>query len=164
MKKNILLLFGLLSVVISCNKLEVYNQFDDGFAENRWQAKDAKTYDFTIDDDTKLYNITFRFSHVYDYQFNSIPINFTIINPNGETQNKQIDLQIKDASGKELAECSGDFCDLNYKLEEKIKLQKGNYKVIVSHSFNGPYLPNVLGVGLKVEEDKKVDTVFGVKL
>jgi len=150
MKKNIFLLFALFFVVISCNKLEVYNQFDDGFAENRWQENDVKTYDFTIDDDSKLYNITFRFSHVYDYQFNSIPINFTIVNPNGEKQIKQIDLQIKDTSGKELAECSGDFCDLNYMLEENVKLSKGNYKIMVSHAFQGPYLPNVLGVGLKV--------------
>jgi len=155
MKKNIFVLFGLFFVVISCNKLEVYNQFDDGFAENRWQATDVKTYNFTIDDDTKLYNLTFRFSHIYDYQFNSIPINFTIVNPKGETQNKEIDLQIKDASGKEMGECSGDFCDLKYKLEEMMKLEKGNYKVIVSHSFEGPYLPNVLGVGLKVEKVKK---------
>lgn len=154
MKKNIFTLFGLFFLIVSCNKSEVYSKFDDGFPENRWQEKEAKTYDFTIDDDSKLYNITFRFSHVYDYQFNSIPIHFTIVNPKGETEKKQIDLQIKDASGKELAECSGDFCDLNYKLEENIKLLKGNYKIIVSHSFEGPYLPNVLGVGLKVETVK----------
>ncbi len=154
MKKNIFTLFGLFFLIVSCNKSEVYSKFDDGFPENRWQEKDAKTYDFTIDDDSKLYNITFRFSHVYDYQFNSIPVNFTIVNPNGETEKKQIDLKIKDASGKELAECSGDFCDLNYKLEENSKLLKGNYKIIVSHSFEGPYLPNVLGVGLKVETVK----------
>jgi len=154
MKKRIFLLFGLLFVVISCNKSEVYSKFDDGSPENRWEQKDTKTYDFTIEDDTKLYNITFRFSHIYDYQFNSIPINFTIVNPKGETQIKQIDLQIKDTSGKEIAECSGDFCDLNYKLEENIKLTKGNYKIVVSHAFQGPYLPNVLGVGLKVEEIK----------
>jgi len=154
MKKNRVLLIGMFFLLISCNKLEVYSKFDDGFPENRWEQKDTKIYDFTIDDNSKLYNITFRFSHIYDYQFNSIPINFTIVNPKGETQIKQIDLQIKDTSGKEIAECSGDFCDLNYKLEENIKLTKGNYKIVVSHAFQGPYLPNVLGVGLKVEEIK----------
>lgn len=162
--KKAVLVFGLFFLAISCNKLEVYNQFDDGFAENRWQKTDVKTYEFTIDDTTKLYNITFRFSHVYDYQFNSVPIHFTIVNPQGEEQKKEIDLQIKDASGKELAECSVDFCDLNYKLEEKVQLQKGTYKIIVSHAFEGPYLPNILGVGLKVEVDKKVDAVLGVKM
>jgi gliding motility-associated lipoprotein GldH len=153
--KKIIYCFGFLLIVLtSCNKSYTYDKFDDNFKENRWEEKDSKTYDFAIDDDTKSYDITFRFSHVYDYQFNSIPIHFTIINPKGEEQKKQIDLQIKDASGKEIAECSGDFCDLNYKLEEKTKFLKGNYKIIVSHSFNGPYLPNVLGIGLKVEEAK----------
>jgi gliding motility-associated lipoprotein GldH len=148
---------------VSCNKSEVYNKFDDGFTENRWQKNDVRTYEFTIDDTTKLYNITFRFSHVYDYQFNSVPIHFTIVNPQGEEQKKRIDLQIKDAAGKELAECSVDFCDLNYMLQQKVQLQKGTYKIIVSHSFEGPYLPNILGIGLKVEEDKKGDTVRGGK-
>lgn len=153
--KKIICCFGFLLVLFtSCNKVSIYDKFDDNFKENRWEEKDSKTYDFAIDDDTKSYDITFRFSHVYDYQFNSIPIHFTIINPKGEEQQKQIDLQIKDASGKEIAECSGDFCDLNYKLEEKTNLLKGNYKIIVSHSFKGPYLPNVLGIGLKVEEVK----------
>ncbi len=153
--KKAVLLFGLFFLAISCNKLEIFNQFDDGFAKNRWPKTDVKTYEFTIDDETKLYNITFRFSHVYDYQFNSVPIHFTILNPKRDEQKKQTDLQIKDASGKELGECSVDFCDLNYMLEEKVQLQKGTYKVMVSHSFDGPYLPNVLGVGLKVEEAKK---------
>ena len=155
MKKNVFILFYILTLFSSCTQSTLYNQFDDDFTENRWQKTDVKTYEFTIDDTTKLYNITFRFSHVYDYQFNSVPIHFTIVNPQGEEQKKQIDLQIKDAAGKELAECSVDFCDLNYKLEEKVQLQKGTYKVMVSHAFEGPYLPNILGVGLKVEEAKK---------
>lgn len=154
MKKIILVVSFILVLFASCNKTSLYDKFEDNFKENRWEEKDSKTYDFSIDDESKLYNITFRFSHVYDYQFNSIPIHFTIINPKGSAQKKEIDLQIKDASGKEIAECSGDFCDLNYKLEENVKLLKGNYKIIVSHSFKGPYLPNVLGVGLKVEEVK----------
>ena len=153
MKKSILSLLCLV-LIVSCNKTTVYDRFDDGFLDNRWEQKDIKTYDFTIDDATKLYNVTFRFSHVYDYQFSNVPINFTIINPKGEVQKKQINLQIKDVSGKELAECSGDFCDLNYQLEENVTLLKGNYKLIISHSFEGPYMPNILGIGLKVEATK----------
>ncbi len=163
MKKSVLF-FGLFFLLISCGSSDGFDQFDDDFEENRWQENDAKTYEFTIDDDTTLYNITLRFSHIFDYQFISVPINFAITNPNGEEQKKQIDLQIKDSSGKELAECSGDFCDLKYLIEEKVKLQKGNYKIIISHSFEGPYLPNVLGVGIKVEPDKEIKSVLGVKI
>lgn len=151
MKKSTLLLFSLLLFTVSCNKSEVFNQFDEGFPDNRWEAKDAKTFEFAIDNDSKLYNITFRFSHIFNYQFASVPLRFTIVNPAGEQEERTIDLQLKDSNGKELAECSVDYCDLNYRLEENVKLQKGNYKVIVANAFEGPYLPNIIGVGLKVE-------------
>lgn len=154
MKNTTLLFVGLFFLLISCNKKAVFDQFDTDFESNRWLEKDSKTYDFTIDDDSKLYNITFAFSHVYDYQFSSVPLNIKIVDPSGKEDPMTIDLQIKDASGKQLADCSGDVCDLFFKIKEKTKLQKGNYKAIISHSFSGPYLPNVIGVGLKVEEAK----------
>lgn len=154
MKNTTLLFVGFFFLLISCNKKAVFDQFDTDFESNRWLEKDSKTYDFTIDDDSTLYNITFAFSHVYDYQFSSVPLNIKIVDPSGKEEPMTIDLQIKDASGKQLADCSGDVCDLFFKIKEKTKLQKGNYKAIISHSFSGPYLPNVIGVGLKVEEAK----------
>lgn len=154
MKNSTLLFVGFFFLLISCNKKAVFDQFDTDFESNRWLEKDSKTYGFTIDDDSKLYNITFAFSHVYDYQFSSVPLNIKIVDPSGKEEPMTIDLQIKDASGKQLADCSGDVCDLFFKIKEKTKLQKGNYKAIISHSFSGPYLPNVIGVGLKVEEAK----------
>jgi gliding motility-associated lipoprotein GldH len=154
MKKATLLFVGFLFLLISCKEKAVFDQFDTDFESNRWLEKDVKTYDFTIDDDAKLYTITFAFSHVYDYQFSSVPLNIKIVGPSGKEETMTIDLQIKDASGKQLADCSGDVCDLFYKIKEKTKLEKGAYKVTLSHSFTGPYLPNVIGVGLTVEEAK----------
>jgi gliding motility-associated lipoprotein GldH len=152
--KKINLIFCLLLAFSSCNKSAIYNKFDDGFEENRWQKTDVKTYAFSIDDESKLYDLTLRFGHVYDYQFDSVPINVSITNPTGQVEKLLINLKIKDENGKQLADCSGDVCDLNYKIKEKTKLTKGNYAVAISQSFNGAYLPNVLGVGLKVEEVK----------
>lgn len=150
MKAKITLLFAALTLFVSCDKSKLFSQFDTFGEDNRWQKSDAKVYEFTIDDDSQLYDLTFRFSHVYDYQFDSVPIAFSIENPKGEKENFNIDLAIKDSSGKQLAECAGDVCDLKFKIKEKIKLTKGTYKVTVSQSFNGPYLPNVIGIGLDV--------------
>ena len=121
MKNTTLLFVGLFFLLISCNKKAVFDQFDTDFESNRWLEKDIKTYDFTIDDDSKLYNITFAFSHVYDYQFSSVPLNIKIVDPSGKEDPMTIDLQIKDASGKQLADCSGDVCDLFFKIKEKTK-------------------------------------------
>lgn len=154
MKTKTLLFLSLFAILTSCSKLNQYKEFVSFGEENHWQKAAAQTFEFDITDDVKLYNIVFKFSHVYDYQFASIPINFTIENPKGEKENFSVDLAIKDSSGKELAECSGDVCDLDYTIKEKTKLQKGLYKVTISHSFEGPYLPNVLGIGLNVESVK----------
>ena len=83
-----------------------------------------------------------------------VPINFIIENPAGEKENITIALKIKDSSGKQLAECAGDVCDLYYKIKEKTKLQKGKYKITIFHSFKGPFLPNVIGIGLSVAPKK----------
>lgn len=154
MKTKIIFLLSLFTILISCSKQSQFSKFVDFGETNRWQKPDIKTFEFDVTDDSQLYNLIFKFSHVYDYQFNLVPINFSIENPAGEKENITIDLKIKDSAGKQLAECAGDICDLKYTIKEKTKLQKGKYKVVISHSFEGPYLPNVIGIGLDVESVK----------
>lgn len=151
--KSKFLLFIIFSLFFSCSDNH-FRQFDILPEDQRWLSADTKVYEFDIENDTQFYNIVFQFSHVYGYQFASIPLNVTILSPDGKTEELNIDLKIADNSGKQLADCSGDVCDLFYKIKEKTKLQKGNYKITVSHSFNGPFLPNVIGVGLAVENVK----------
>lgn len=153
MKIRFLFTFFIFSLFISCSDNH-FRQFDILPEDQRWQASDKKIYEFDIENETQLYNITFQFSHVYGYQFASIPLNVSIESPDGKKENISIDLRIADNSGKQLADCSGDVCDLFYKIKEKTKLRKGKYKITVSHSFKGPYLPNVIGIGLNVENVK----------
>lgn len=151
MKTKALFFMGFLTLLISCNESKVFSKFDMGFPNNRWEKTNEKTYAFSITDEAKPYDVILRFSHVYDYQFASIPIAVKITDPSGKEEKLSIDLKIKDDSGKQLADCSGDICDLDFKIKNKAKLSKGNYTIAISNSFNGPYLPNVLGVGLNVE-------------
>jgi gliding motility-associated lipoprotein GldH len=151
--KTKFLLFIILPLLFSCSDNH-FRQFDTLPDDQRWLASDIKTYEFDVENDTQFYNIVFEFSHVYDYQFTSIPLNVTILSPDGKTEQIAVDLKIKDESGKQLADCSGDVCDLFYKIKDRTKLQKGKYKITVSHSFNGPFLPNVIGIGLTVENVK----------
>lgn len=151
--KTKFLLFIILPLLFSCADNH-FRQFEILPEDQRWLASDEKTFEFEIENDAQLYNLVFQFSHVYGYQFASIPLNVTVLSPDGKTENLDIDLKIADDSGKQLADCSGDVCDLSYKIKEKTKLQKGNYKITVSHKFKGPYLPNVIGIGLAVENVK----------
>lgn len=154
MKNTCFTLIAVLLLFSSCKKTEVYRKFNDDFVENRWENNAVQSFDFSIEDDKQLYDVVLNFSHVYDYQFESIPLTVSIFNPKGEEEKLSFDLKIKDENGKELADCGGDFCDLKYKIKGKTILQKGNYKINISHNFKGPYLPNVLGVGLEIEKTK----------
>ena len=155
MKTKIILLAFLVFSVTSCLKHGgIYLKFEELPENHQWKKLDAKTFQFTIDNEEQLYDISFKFSHVYDYQFNSVPIDFVMENPNGTKEKISIDLKIKDNTGKQLADCSGDVCDLSYTIKENVKLSKGTYKVTVSNNFKGPYLPNVIGIGLEVTGKK----------
>ncbi len=154
MKTKTLLLLSFLTIFISCSNHQ-YSEFTTFGEENHWQKTDVKTFTFDITDDSQLYNLSFKFSHVYDYQFASVPIQFEIESPDGKTEKLAVDLAIKDSTGKQLADCSGDVCDLTYKIKENTKLHKGKYTIKVSHNFQGfPYLPNVIGIGINVDSVK----------
>ncbi len=141
-------------LLISCSEKTDYKKFIKLPEDHRWLKSDSKIFEFTIDDDKKLYDVTFEFSHIYDYQFASVPIKIDVKNPSGEEEFHNIDFNIKDSKGKPLADCGGDICDMSMNVLEKTKLLKGKYQIKVSHDFNGPYLPNVIGVGIKVTQSK----------
>lgn len=154
MKAKIILLLFTTTVLFSCSEKGIYNKFIEFPENHRWFKSDKKTFNFTIADDTKLYDVVFKFSHVYDYQFDSVPIRIDITNPSGESEFHTIDFNIKDSSGKPLADCSGDVCDMTMKIIEKSKLTKGMYKIEIYHDFKNSYLPNVIGIGLEVDSIK----------
>jgi gliding motility-associated lipoprotein GldH len=154
MKSKFIFPFLTIFLLISCSEKTDYKKFIKLPEDHRWLKSDSKIFEFTIDDDTKLYDVTFEFSHIYDYQFASVPIKIDVKNPSGEEEFHNIDFNIKDSKGKPLADCGGDICDMSMNVIEKTKLLKGKYQIKVGHDFDGPYNPNVIGVGIKVTQSK----------
>lgn len=151
--KNIFSSFFII-ILISCSEKTEYSKFIRLPENHRWLKTDTKLFEFTIVDDSKLYDIAFEFSHIADYQFASIPIKIDIKNPSNKEEFHNIDFNIVDKNGKPLADCGGDICDLSMKIIEKTKLVKGKYQIKIGHSFKGEYLPNVIGIGVKVSQAK----------
>lgn len=146
--KVIALLF--LIVLASCNGNKVYDQFETDFDDNRWPKTDIRTYDFEITQGATNYNMALHFSHVYGYQFPSVPLTVTIENPDKTITTKNINLEITDENGKDRGDCAGDICDLYTNVFENQPLPVGKYKVTISHQFQGEFLPNILGLGIEV--------------
>lgn len=140
----------LLILLCSCNQNTVYEQLDTNFSDNRWMKNDTRTYNFTIAEAARNYDVVLHFAHSQGYQFASVPLTVVIENPDKTVTNKTITLDIVAEDGKDKGECAGDYCDLYYTFITNEQLAAGPYKLSISHSFQGDYLPNILGVGIEV--------------
>lgn len=140
--------------LFSCEKSGVYQKMDAEFKDNRWFKTNSKTHSINIEEDSS-YTLFFEFRHVYDFQFQKIPIQFTIEYPDGTMSVEKIILSVKDKNGKDKGECMGDVCDLRQVIFKNKRLKKGNYTIRISNQFNGEYLPNVIGIGLQMVGAKK---------
>lgn len=143
--------FTLLLICFSCDSKFVYNEFDSDFENNRWFSENKRTFEFLIEKEVEA-SIILHLGHIYDFQFESIQMDIKITYPDGNTETNPIDLKMKDNSGKDLGECTGDICDLYFTLKDKQSLKKGKYKIVIANKFNPPYIPNILGVGIQVKK------------
>jgi hypothetical protein len=139
--------------VLSCKKTVVVKDVNTEFVEKQWPAADAKKFEFKLKKDIESGDIKLLFSHVHDPQYGTVPVSVTLESPSGEKENFFMNLQLKDADGNDLSDCSGDICDLYTTLKEGVKLSKGTYKVRVENKFAYAYLANVLAVGVTVERE-----------
>lgn len=145
----------LFTILQSCNKNEVFNDFQNDFENNRWAKNDIKVFEFNNTESNGLYVIKLQLSHIYDFDFAEIPIEVELIAPSGTKEVLLIDFKLKDPSGKEIGDCTGDICDVYCTIKSNTKLQNGTYTIKVKNNFPGVYLPNILGVGVIVEKNKK---------
>jgi gliding motility-associated lipoprotein GldH len=149
MKAKIIAMLAILFTLNSCDKSKVYSGFDKDFPDNRWMKSDVRIYNFSIEEKGR-YVIDFDFSHIYDYQFETVPITTDLLFPAGIHAFNKVNLQIK-SDGKEVGDCSGDYCDLSATIYPAHTYEPGKYSLKVSHRFQGEYLPNVLGIGITVK-------------
>lgn len=136
-------------MLFSCDNQTIYKQFDSNFEHNRWQRADVRSYEFTVEQ-AKAYDLFIDFSYVAGVQFAQIPITVEITTPDGKITQESNVLQTKDSQGDESGDCAGDYCDLRHTVFQKKELEKGNYKIRLKNEFNNAFLPNVIGIGIRV--------------
>lgn len=153
MKKIPFLTVLLLCLLSACDKQNVYKDFDRSFDENRWLKSDIKTYDFVLEKAGK-YDLQIDYSHVAGFQFTEIPIRIEIIAPSGAVTGENYMIQTKDANGNDLGDCTGDLCDIRQTLFKSRELAAGNYKVRLINEFDNDYLPNTIGLGIRLNISK----------
>ena len=153
MKTNFAL-FALVLALLSCSKNKVYDDFDSNFDNNRWDASDVRVFEFDIAQLESFCELKIHFGHISGFQFKEVPLEVEITFPDGKSEMLPVTLKLIDESGNDIGDCTGDICDVFQNIKTFQNLEKGKYKVLVKSKFTGPYLPNVLGVGIIVEKQK----------
>ena len=143
--KKIAILLLMMIVIISCDKKQVYRNFENDIAAQRWNESDEKTHSFEILEDDKNYNVYVEISHVFGSEMNEFPVNFEVTKPDGSVEKGEVIVNFKNT------ECLGDVCDVKFLVKEKLKLKKGKYIVKFSPKSKFGFVPNIIGVGLSVE-------------
>ncbi len=144
MKKTALLVFALIAT-LSCDKKQVYSNFENEISGQRWAENDIKTHEFEILEDNKNYNVFIEISHVLGSEMNEFPVDFEVTKPSGSVEKGEVLVNFKNS------DCIGDVCDVKFLIKEKIQLNKGKYKVRFSPKSKFGFVPNIIGVGLSVE-------------
>lgn len=134
----------MLFVTLSCDRTQVYREFENNIEAQRWKEKDVKTHTFEILEDGKNYSVFIEISHVFGSEMNEFPISFEVTKPDGSIEKGEVVVDFKNG------ECLGDICDVKFLMKEKIALKKGKYIVQFSPKSKYGFVPNIIGVGLSV--------------
>lgn len=151
MKKLIFLLPVLL--LLSCSKDTVYSETIDDFENNRWQKGDIKVFKFDINKDMESASVRLRFSHTFDPQYKTVPLDVSVNKPDGKRDNMHVNFQLVDKDGNGHSECDGDICEVKTSIMNDMPLAHGTYTVTVENKFYGAYLPNIEALSLDVENN-----------
>ncbi len=150
MKIKLLSILFFSLALISCNEKKIYDKLDKNFTDNRWQKAELKTFEFSIEEEARNYDVNVHFAYLSDFVINPVPMSVTILHPDNSEEKKEINIVVKNKDGKETGDCGGDYCDIRESIFKNEALKKGNYKITIQQNFDGPYLPNVNGIGIEV--------------
>ncbi len=135
-------------LLLSCDGKSVFREFER-FESNRWFKNKVQTYDVTIDE-TGLYDVMIDFSHVHGVKLPEIPVQLAIESAEKKTIMATAVLELKDLNGNDLSDCTGDICDLKQTVIKSESFSAGKYTIRLSQTFAHEYLPNVIGVGIRL--------------
>jgi hypothetical protein len=144
--KNMIILFCLSIFILSCNKNQVYREFENEINAQRWTENDVKKHEIWLEESGK-YDVYIEISHVVGTEMDKFPVEIKLDN-NGKIETFTHVLVFKET------DCLGDICDDKVKIKSHIELPKGKCVISFSPKSKFGFVPNIIGVGLSVEKVK----------
>lgn len=146
---------ALLLLLCSCDPARVYEQNVD-FNDKNWAIDNAPVFEFEIKDTTQTYSIYFNVRYNLQYDFYNLYIRHQLTGPDSTVVSSQLhELLLMDPkTGKPLGNGSSDVYDLQARALKDITFPKtGVYKLKLTQYMRRDPLPNILAVGVRVEQN-----------
>jgi len=155
MKKTILLLAILSTLLTACSKNKVFEKYTK--IENyKWKRDNLITFDVDIKDIKTNYDVTLALRHTTYYAFANIKVDVAITFPSGEVRTKYYNIFVRNNDGSFLGDGAGDLWDVTYPVFTDITFpDAGTYKFEVQNVMPIIELPDIMDVGLIVRKAAK---------
>ncbi len=131
--KNSILLLLILSLVVSCDKKRVFDEYKS--VGPAWKKDSVVTFKFQSPDTVKAYNLFLNIRDNNDYQFSNLFLIVALEQPGGLTKVDTLQYLMAEPDGSLLGEGFTDIKENKLFYKEKMKFaKKGEYKVSISHA------------------------------
>lgn len=149
----VLLLF-LIFNACGVDKGKILDEFKE-IPTDGWGWNDARTFTFTIEDSSYLYNLECGLRITGSYKYSNLWLLYTIDGPNSSVKN-QFQIQLSDNTGKWLGDGKSNLISYRQFFLQNVKFKKGKYTLQFNQNMRDEKLTSVSDIGLKVYKSSKV--------
>lgn len=152
-----LLVLSVLTTAISgCKKADavVFEEFQST-NNSDWDWKDAKTFNFEINDTTCYYSILASLRISGKYSYSNIWIIYQL-QGNNYKEKKQFQIELADQTGRWIGEGMSNLISYEQHIIPKLKLRPGKYSIAFSQNMRDQHLVGVNDIGLRILKGKQI--------
>jgi len=154
MKKTIVLLVLLSTILTSCSKNKVFEKYIK-IDNNKWKRDNIITFNVDIKDVKSNYDITLALRHSTYYSFANIKVNVTLTFPSGDVRTRDFNIFLRNQDGSFKGDGAGDLWDITCPVFNQITCpDPGTYKIEVQNIMPIMELPDIMEVGIIVRKSE----------
>lgn len=117
-----------------------------------WAYEDTLTFDFNIEDSTKIYTLLLDVAHSPDYGFQNLYVQMHTRYPSGKVDKQVLSLELATQSGVWNGQCNSKKCTLEIPLLTDVAFpETGKYSLAIEQYMRQSPLPGILGMALKIK-------------
>lgn len=152
MKKEIILLFAALSILImSCDKNKVYEEYHE--LENlTWSSNEPANFEFAVNDSVNLHNVYINVRHANQYQFSNLWLLINSWSPSGYKSTDTLECILANEQGRWQGSGLGDIWDASILWKQNVRFaDSGKYHIELNQLMRVEELVGIMDIGIRVE-------------